>query len=133
MATLIFMLAHSWRNEGITNGGASPFLCCGCAMMRPMTLLRKRLGLLESLEDRLRKSLARIPSLAELGREADRSPLSNIVVTAAWVAGGLGVVTLGLLAGRELRGRYKIKRRTPYDYYAHSGDRSPDLDYSVGI
>ena len=55
------------------------------------------------------------------------------MLTAAWVLGGLSVLTLGLLAGRELRGRYKVARRTPYDYYAHSGDRSGGLDYSVGI
>ncbi len=102
-------------------------------MMMRMKLLRTRRALVEGLEDRLQKSLARITP-SDSGSEAvDHGHLHSIVVTAAWVLGGLGVVTLGLIAGRELRGRYKFKRRTPYDYYAHSGDRSPDLDYSVGI
>lgn len=101
-------------------------------MMR-MKLLRTRRAFVESLEDRLQKSLARITPSDSGSEVTDHGHLHSIVVTAAWVLGGLGVVTLGLIAGRELRGRYKFKRRTPYDYYAHSGDRSPDLDYSVGI
>ncbi|MGI4855198.1 MAG: hypothetical protein ACRYF4_14270 [Janthinobacterium lividum] len=97
-------------------------------MMLPMMFLRQPRTFLEDLEDRLQKSLAKIvaPTAGDL-------ELNGLLTAAAWVLGGVGVVTLGLLAGRELRGRYKLKRRTPYDYYAHSGDRSPDLDYSVGI
>ncbi|MGI4758393.1 MAG: hypothetical protein ACRYGF_16275 [Janthinobacterium lividum] len=98
-----------------------------------MKLLRKRRAILESLEDRLQKSLAKLPVPPEVDTSLGRGTLDRIAVTAAWVAGGLGVIALGLIAGRELRGRYKFNRRTPYDYYAHSGDRSPDLDYSVGI
>ena len=55
-------------------------------------------------------------------------------MTAAWVTGALAVLAGGLYAGKELRTRYKVKRRTPYDYYAHAGDRrSADLDFGVGI
>ena len=98
-------------------------------MMR-MYLLRKRRALLEDLEDRLQQSMAKLPdvSLPEIRGRAER-----IAIAAAWIAGGIGVVALGLLAGRELRVRYKVKRRTPYDYYAHSGDRTPDLEFGVGI
>lgn len=97
-------------------------------MMMPMMFQRQRRTFLENLETRLHKNLAAI----SVPTAADRQ-LNAVLTAAAWVLGGVGVVTLGLLAGRELRGRYKVKRRTPYDYYAHSGDRSPDLDYSVGI
>lgn len=93
-----------------------------------MKFQRQRRTFFENLEDRLHKNLASM-SVTTAG---DRQ-LNGILTAAAWVLGGVGIVTLGLLAGRELRGRYKVKRRTPYDYYAHSGDRSPDLDYSVGI
>lgn len=49
-----------------------------------------------------------------------------------WLSLGLGIATVGLLIGRELRGRYKFKRRTPYDFYAHaSAQRSSD--FPVGI
>ena len=93
----------------------------------PMKLLRKRRALLNELEEGLQRSIAGIPVPVEAAMP------HRVALTAAWVAGGVGVLTLGLLAGRELRGRYKFKRRTPYDYYAHSGDRTPDLEFGVGI
>ena len=93
-------------------------------------LLRKRRALLQNLEERLQQTIAKLPdaSLPE-----SRSSAEKIAVAAAWIAGGLSVVALGLLAGRELRVRYKVKRRTPYDYYSHSGDRTPDLEVGVGV
>lgn len=97
-------------------------------MMR-MQLLDEHTDLIDELGERLR----RLPDAVEKALEADGSHTQRLMMTAAWVLGGLGVLTLGLLAGRELRGRYKLARRTPYDYYAHSGDRSSGLDYSVGI
>ena len=99
-------------------------------MMMPMKLLRKRRAFLEDLEDRLQQGLA---SLSETELPGNRSRAERLAIAAAWVAGGIGFVALGLLAGRELRVRYKVKRRTPYDYYAHSGDRTPDLEFGVGI
>ncbi len=97
-------------------------------MMR-MQLLEEHTNLIDQLGDTLR----RLPGAVERVFSEDGSHTEGLMVTAAWVLGGLGVLTLGLLAGRELRGRYKVARRTPYDYYAHSGDRSGSLDYSVGI
>jgi hypothetical protein len=99
-------------------------------MMMPMKLLRKRRALLANLEDMLQQSIASMPAVPLPDK---RSPAEKIAVAAAWIAGGIGVVALGLIAGRELRVRYKVKRRTPYDYYAHSGDRTPDLEFGVGI
>lgn len=97
-------------------------------MMR-MQLLDEHANLIDELGDTLR----RLPGAVKRVFDDDTSHAERVMVTAAWVLGGLGVLTLGLLAGRELRGRYKVPRRTPYDYYAHSGDRSSSLDYSVGI
>ena len=102
-------------------------------MMMRMKLLRKRRALLEDLEDRLQQGIAGIPAAVEAVLPGSRSRAERIAFAAAWIAGGMGVVALGLLAGRELRVRYKVKRRTPYDYYAHSGDRTPDLEFGVGI
>ena len=53
--------------------------------------------------------------------------------TIGWVSVGLGAVALGVYIGRELRSRYKFKRRTPYDYYSHSGDEMTDVELGVGI
>ncbi len=58
---------------------------------------------------------------------------STILRTLGWVSAGLGAVALGLFVGRELRSRYKFNRRTPYDFYAHSGDEMHDMEFGVGI
>src|SRR5579875_391665 len=57
---------------------------------------------------------------------------SKVLQTIGWVSAGLGAVALGLFVGRELRSRYKFNRRTPYDFYAHSGDEQ-DMEFGVGI
>lgn len=98
-----------------------------------MNLLRKRRALFDDLEARLQESIAQIPAAVEAALPGATSRAHRVAVTAAWIVGGIGVVALGLVAGRELRGRYKFKRRTPYDYYAHSGDRATDLEFGVGI
>jgi hypothetical protein len=58
---------------------------------------------------------------------------STLIKTVGWISAGLGAVALGLFIGRELRQRYKFNRRTPYDYYAHSGDEQQDVDFGLGI
>jgi hypothetical protein len=80
----------------------------------------------------IEESLAQIPELIESAMPHRRSKSSRFMVVAAWVGAGAGVLALGLAAGRELRIRYKVKRRSPYDYYAHAGDPA-DLDFGVGI
>ena len=58
---------------------------------------------------------------------------TTVLRTIGWVTAGLGAVALGLFVGRELRQRYKFNRRTPYDFYAHSGDEMTDVEFGVGI
>ncbi|HVJ08587.1 MAG TPA: hypothetical protein VM554_09390 [Acidisarcina sp.] len=58
---------------------------------------------------------------------------SKAIKTIGWASLALGAVTLGVILGRELRLRYKFKRRTPYDFYSHAGDRMPTADYGVGV
>ncbi len=53
--------------------------------------------------------------------------------TIGWISVGLGAVAAGVLAGRELQKRYKFNRRTPYDYYSHSGDEIADVEFGVGV
>jgi len=57
---------------------------------------------------------------------------STLIKTVGWISAALGAVALGLIVGRELRQRYKFTRRTPYDFYAHSGD-GQDADFGLGI
>ena len=65
-------------------------------------------------------------------QEEDEYEESAIIKTVGWISAGLGAVAIGLFIGRELRQRYKFNRRTPYDFYAHSGDEQ-DVDFGLGI
>src|SRR5438270_11799804 len=59
---------------------------------------------------------------------------TTLIKTVGWISAGLGAVALGLFIGRELRQRYQFNRRTPYDFYAHSGDeKDVDVDFGIGI
>lgn len=49
------------------------------------------------------------------------------------VSAGITVLAIGVVVGRELRERYKFNRRTPYDFYSHSGDQMQELEFGVGI
>ncbi len=69
-------------------------------------------------------------ALAEALPEVEET---TVLRTLGWVSAGLGAVALGLFVGRELRSRYKFNRRTPYDFYAHSGDEMQDMEFGVGI
>ena len=80
-----------------------------------------------------RKKLADVPQLAtEFLSEAVPRPKMALLRTAGWVSAGAGALALGLFLGRELRSRYKFNRRTPYDFYAHSGD-AHEMEFGVGI
>ncbi len=58
-------------------------------------------------------------------------PESSLLRTAAFISAGVGAVALGVIVGREIRLRYKFKRRTPYDFYAHAGDEQ-EMEFGVG-
>ena len=64
--------------------------------------------------------------------DEDGEEETTLIKTVGWISAGLGAVALGLFIGRELRQRYQFNRRTPYDFYAHSGDEQ-DIDFPVGI
>jgi hypothetical protein len=67
-------------------------------------------------------------SIGTRSREG-RKLLRNV----GWISAGVTAVAIGVVVGRELRQRYKFNRRTPYDFYAHSGDQAPDVEFGVGI
>ena len=74
--------------------------------------------------------------LSEIASELfeENAPVGETALlrTIGWISAGAGALALGLFIGRELRSRYKFNRRTPYDFYAHSGD-SHDMEFGVGI
>ncbi len=57
---------------------------------------------------------------------------SGVLRAIGWTSVALAVTALGLYVGRELRVRYKFKRRTPSDYFSHAGEEM-GAEYGVGI
>ena len=110
----------------------------------PLLLRYHAVIMLSQLNSRLRgRKLDKLPEvLAATAAAAIADSISNveenveettILRTIGWVTAGLGAVAIGLVVGRELRQRYKFNRRTPYDFYAHSGDEMQDVEFGVGI
>jgi hypothetical protein len=69
---------------------------------------------------------------SEYDRNDEEEEETTLFKTVGWISAGLGAVALGLFIGRELRQRYQFNHRTPYDFYAHSGDEQ-DVDFGLGI
>jgi hypothetical protein len=44
----------------------------------------------------------------------------------------MAVAALGIFLGREIRNRYKFKRRTPYDFYSSAGNQQTS-EFGMGI
>jgi hypothetical protein len=63
----------------------------------------------------------------------ESAPLSSRALRAVgWTSVALGITALGLYIGHELRVRYKFRRRTPADFYAHAGEEM-SAEYGMGI
>lgn len=108
-----------------------------CAIMSRMRFNHHRRALLQQFEKSLTDQLEQLQDLparmeAAVSDNLGERSATRIALTAAWITGAVAVLAAGLYAGKQLRSRYTFKRRTPYDYYAHSGDRS-DLEFGVGI
>ena len=64
--------------------------------------------------------------------DPESSTTSNALRAIGWTSVAIGVTALGLYIGRELRLRYKFKRRTPSDFFSHAGEEM-GAEYGVGI
>ena len=62
----------------------------------------------------------------------ESSNSSGALRAIGWTSVALAVTALGLYIGRELRIRYKFKRRTPSDFFSHAGEEM-GAEYGVGI
>jgi hypothetical protein len=80
---------------------------------------------------RLRKKAAMsLPGSTTLARKESCVPFKTIGLASI----ALGAAALGIYLGRELRCRYKFKRRTPYDRYSHSGDDGAAVgEFGMGV
>jgi hypothetical protein len=62
----------------------------------------------------------------------DEQNESNTLKVLGWFSVGMAVAALGIFVGRELRNRYKFKRRTPYDFYSNAGEPQ-SAEFGMGI
>lgn len=69
-------------------------------------------------------------ALAVLTQSESVLSSSRALRAVGWTSVAVGVTALGLYVGRELRLRYKFKRRTPSDFFSHAGE---DLNGEFGM
>jgi hypothetical protein len=62
---------------------------------------------------------------------ADEKKETSALKVITWFSVGMAVAAIGIFVGRELRSRYKFKRRTPYDFYSNAGEQPGE--FGVGI
>ncbi len=62
----------------------------------------------------------------------DEQDESKTLQVLGWLSIGMAVAALGLFVGREIRLRYKFKRRTPYDFYSSAGNQQSS-EFGMGI
>jgi hypothetical protein len=91
--------------------------------------IRLRYDAAMKLSRSLRKLGSQIEDSVGGARHDGRALLRNV----GWISAGVTALALGVVVGRELRQRYKFNHRTPYDFYAHSGDQAHDVEFGVGI
>ena len=82
---------------------------------------------------RLTRSLRKLGNQIEDSVDSVTDDGSSFLRNVGWISAGITAVALGVVIGREIRQRYKFNRRTPYDFYAHSGDQAQDVEFGVGI
>ena len=84
------------------------------------------------LRMRLSRSLRKFRYGVEDSMEYAANESRLVVRNFGLVSAGVTALALGVVVGRELRQRYKFSRRTPYDLYAHAGERNRELEFGVG-
>jgi hypothetical protein len=82
---------------------------------------------------KLTRSLRKIGNHIEESVDRATDDGSTFLRSVGWISAGVATLAIGVVVGRELRQRYKFNRRTPYDFYAHSGDQAQDVEFGVGI
>jgi len=71
-------------------------------------------------------------ALAALTKSASVSSSYRALRAVGWTSVAVGVTALGLYVGRELRLRYKFKRRTPSDFFSHAGEDF-NAEFGMGV
>ncbi len=78
---------------------------------------------------KLLRFIAPAPESIDITAEEETSALRTLGLATML----LGAVTVGLFLGRELRFRYKFRRRTPSDFFSNAGDAVANAEYGMGV
>jgi len=73
-----------------------------------------------------------MPAELESITPTEETKESNTLQVITWFSVGMAVAAVGIFVGRELRSRYKFKRRTPYDFYSGASEYQAG-EYGVGV
>jgi hypothetical protein len=68
----------------------------------------------------------------ESGAPVEETTEGSTLRVLGWFSIGMAVAAIGIFVGREIRSRYKFKRRTPYDFYSSAGEQQAS-EFGVGI
>jgi hypothetical protein len=68
-------------------------------------------------------------SAEETDEETKKSSALRLI---GWLSLGLAVAAVGIFVGREIRIRYKLNHRNPYDFYAHAGEKQTG-EFGLGV
>jgi len=63
---------------------------------------------------------------------AEETKKSSALRVIGWLSLGLAVTAVGIFVGREIRNRYKLNHRNPYDFYSHAGERQTG-EFGLGV
>jgi len=64
--------------------------------------------------------------------QSEESKGSKALQVIGWFSIGMVVAALSIYLGYEARSRYKFGKRTPYDFYANSGEHTAS-EFGMGI
>jgi len=73
------------------------------------------------------------PEQETVKKEASFLKTAPWIQILGWTSVATGALTVGYFIGRNLRARYRLNHRTPYDFYSHAGDNGQGIEYGVGI
>jgi hypothetical protein len=69
----------------------------------------------------------------DVKKEKSSGTVAPWIQILGWTSVATGALTVGFFVGRNIRARYLMNHRTPYDFYSHAGDNGHSIEYGVGV
>lgn len=73
-----------------------------------------------------------MPTEAESIALIEETAENHVLRVLGWFSAGMALAAISFFVGRELRDRYKFKRRTPYDFYSNAAE-SQAAEFGMGV